>query len=217
MSRFIKKEWISLLAFLGFVFCTFYYGNKLPNEIPIHFNLEGEADGWGSKWIMLALFPVIGVLTYLLLFFVPKIDPKKKFESTYDKPLPQFRSLLMIMLFGIELIALKSAISEQLNPQWLTGLIVALVFVGFGNFMNSIKPNYFIGFRTPWTLENAEVWKLTHRLVSKIWVFGGIIYLVLMPGLTNLELMIGLGILLILGVILPVIYSYRLSKSLKNH
>lgn len=216
LIKFFKKEWISILVLLGFVLITKYYQNRLPDKIPIHYNLEGIADDWGSKWIILGLFPALTFLTYVIMFYITKIDPKKKFESTYDKPLPQIRSLIMIVFFGIELIVLEAALSNHINPEWLVGLIVAIVFVGIGNFMNSIKPNYFIGFRTPWTLENVEVWRATHRLVSKIWVTSGLIYLALIPLLDNFELIIGLVVLLILGVVWPSVYSYRLSKKLNT-
>ncbi len=41
--------------------------------------------------------------------------------------------------------------------------------------MHSIKPNYFAGMRTPWTLEDNDTWRATHRLAGKLWFAGGII------------------------------------------
>ena len=34
--------------------------------------------------------------------------------------------------------------------------------------MPSLKQNYFIGIKTPWTLENEMVWKKTHRITARI-------------------------------------------------
>jgi uncharacterized membrane protein len=48
-------------------------------------------------------------------------------------------------------------------------------FAVLGNYMHSIKPNYFVGFRTPWTLESEDNWRKTHQLVSKVWVPGGLL------------------------------------------
>ena len=42
-----------------------------------------------------------------------------------------------------------------------------------------LKQNYFIGIKTPWTLENEEVWKLTHLYAGKMWVIGGLLVVVL--------------------------------------
>ena len=38
----------------------------LPETVPIHFNLAGDADGWGSKYFLLVL-PLIGIITTVAL------------------------------------------------------------------------------------------------------------------------------------------------------
>ena len=43
----------------------------LPSEVPIHFNFAGEADGWGSKYVLL-LLPFVGIVTVLALEAVEK-------------------------------------------------------------------------------------------------------------------------------------------------
>ena len=48
---FLALGWWSALA---------SYPN-LPETIPVHFGLSGEADGWGSRW-MIFLMPVIAML-----------------------------------------------------------------------------------------------------------------------------------------------------------
>lgn len=92
------------------------------------------------------------------------------------------------------------------------GILIAIT----GNYMNSIKPNYFIGIRTPWTLENPDVWKKTHRFASKLWIIGGVLMTIsaFTPFLKD-SLFVIVGAVLILAVI-PFIYSYRLFNKLKN-
>jgi len=48
-----------------------YYYSQLPETIPIHFNLKGEADGFGSKDIIW-LLSFIGLGTYLLINYLNK-------------------------------------------------------------------------------------------------------------------------------------------------
>jgi uncharacterized membrane protein len=78
--------------------------------------------------------------------------------------------------------------------------------------MNSIKPNYFAGVRTPWTLEDPDTWRSTHRLASKLWFFGGIgltIAVLLLPNKAGMIVFLSIvGIL----VLIPVIYSYLYYK-----
>ena len=57
---------LEVLAFAGVLFLIAmpaYYYSRLPASIPHHFNLKGEADGWGSKNVLL-LTPLIGLLLY---------------------------------------------------------------------------------------------------------------------------------------------------------
>ena len=41
--------------------------------------------------------------------------------------------------------------------------------------MPTFKPNYFVGIRTPWTLENETNWRKTHRLGGKVFMIAGVI------------------------------------------
>ena len=51
-------------------------------------------------------------------------------------------------------------------------------FVVLGNYLGNLRPNYFVGIRTPWTLENPETWRATHRLGGRLMFFGALILLV---------------------------------------
>lgn len=42
---------------------------KLPDTVPIHFNIKGEADGWGSKYTLFILpFVTIGLYAFMTMF-----------------------------------------------------------------------------------------------------------------------------------------------------
>jgi uncharacterized membrane protein len=47
-----------------------------------------------------------------------------------------------------------------------------------GNYLPNLRPNYFVGIRTPWTLEDAETWRATHRLGGKLMFFGSLLLLI---------------------------------------
>ena len=82
--------------------------------------------------------------------------------------------------------------------------------------MYNVKPNYFVGIRLPWTLENEDNWRKTHHLGGKIWVIGGL--LIILTGILlspALMYKILLPILLIM-VLIPVIFSYRYYEKSKN-
>jgi uncharacterized membrane protein len=85
-----------------------------------------------------------------------------------------------------------------------------------GNYFKVIQPNYFIGIRTPWTLENNEVWKLTHVFAGKLWVIGGLI--MILGGLIfeNSSFSIVFTSLVIVLAIVPMAYSYIKFKEIEK-
>ncbi|WP_417443810.1 SdpI family protein [Joostella sp.] len=87
-------------------------------------------------------------------------------------------------------------------------MLIGVLYIIFGNYFKTIKANYFIGIRTPWTLENDNVWKKTHKLGGILWFIGGII--VVLSSLisdkpTNFRIFLGVTILI---TVIPIIYSY---------
>ena len=77
-----------------------------------------------------------------------------------------------------------------------------------GNMMYNIKPNFFIGIRTPWTLKNEEVWRRTHRFGSVAMFLAGLgafIFLLASPQ-SSFEYL--LPLVVVVGAIIPAIYSY---------
>ncbi len=87
-----------------------------------------------------------------------------------------------------------------------------------GNFFKTIRPNYFIGIKTPWTLENETVWKETHLLAGKLWFVGGLL-IILCSLIFNKSLgsTIFITITIIISVI-PIVFSYlRFNKLNKKN
>lgn len=72
------------------------------------------------------------------------------------------------------------------------------------NFLPTVKPNYTIGFRIPWTLNDPDNWYHTHRFGGKCMVIGGIIMILTSP-LQNMWILLAAAIV---PCLLPAIYSY---------
>jgi len=196
--------WLLPAAYLVFVY------SSLPQTVPVHYGLNGTVDRYGSKGEFLTTALVLlaaPALTYLLLKFLPKIDPKKKVkygEATFQK----LAFGLVIFLSGLNIAITYATVNRGFEIDKLILPLVGLLFVFIGNIMNSIKPNYFAGFRTPWALENEDNWRATHRLVSKMWFAGGILVTILALILPSAPATIVM--LSVVGVmtIVPYIYSY---------
>ncbi|HEY1045874.1 MAG TPA: SdpI family protein [Bacteroidia bacterium] len=216
MKKQIKE--IALLALSILPLAYFYYHyNALPEQMATHFNFQGEADDYTHKnnfiWVILG----INLGLYLLFLFLPKIDPRKRIEQMGEK---YFSLRLMMSFFFTILMCYTIYVSlpgNSFNSNVLLS-IIALLFAMFGNYFQTIRPNYFMGIRTPWTLESDDNWKITHRTAGRIWMIGGaalfVLSFVLSKGIYSLLFAVAIAIM----VLYPIIQSYwihRMSKQSK--
>jgi len=212
MNKYFKESILWILMLLPFVYLSTIW-TELPARIPTHFDLGGNPNGWSDKNGLIYLLASLGIGTYLVMLLIPRFDPRKKIQQMGEKYY-SLRVLMTIFMTLISVYILYSGNGNKINPNLLIGLIGAFYAV-FGNYLQTVKPNYFIGFRTPWTLENEQTWKRTHRLAGRMWMLGGLFIVITSFTLNN---NIALGIIFatitLIIVIVPVIYSYMEFKKI---
>jgi uncharacterized membrane protein len=117
------------------------------------------------------------------------------------------------MLF-VEVLTLNAAQTRaNLSPKPIFAAI-GVLFAVIGGVMGKVTRNFFAGIRTPWTLASEEVWNRTHRLGSKIFMAAGLVAVA--AALFDLGWWVPLGALLV-GPLVPVIYSYVIYRRLYPH
>jgi len=211
----LKKELpIIAIALLPFVYIA-YIWNQLPEKVPMHWNIKGEIDRYGDKIELLIIPFLLPILTYVIFLVVPIIDPKNKLNKMGNK-LQSMKVLLTTFMSILALFIIYSVKNQSLtNPNYIV-LLIGILYIILGNYFKTIKANYFIGIRTPWTLENETVWKETHKLGGKMWFAGGII--VVLSSLILDKQPNFIIFLVITGIItiIPIVYSYIKFKKEKN-
>ena len=215
MKSILSKDLpIIAVVVLPFIYLA-YIWNDLPEEVPLHWNIRGEVDKYGSKFELLLIPILLPLLVYLIFLVVPKIDPKNKIQKMGGK-YQSLKAILTIFMSGLALFIMYAAKNESVqNPNYIV-LIIGLLFVFLGNYFKTIKPNYFIGIKTPWTLENETVWKETHSLAGKMWFVGGLM-IVLSSLILSKEANFTLfTVITVIIALVPVIYSYIFFKQLEK-
>jgi uncharacterized membrane protein len=205
----LKKEIIFWVLIVLPVLYVLYVWNQLPAQVPIHFNIHGEPNGWTGKPGIFIL-PGVNLFIYLLLLFLPEIDPKKMSYEFFRSNLHKIRLLLTAFLSVITFLATNAAVTGHIGH--LVSALLLLLFTLLGNFMINLKPNWFIGIRTPWTLSSDTVWKKTHLVFGRIWFYGGavgFILVLLVPGKLANHLAFGF---IIVSAVAAFIYSFWLFK-----
>src|SRR5579883_2973973 len=178
MSRFLKNEWLQLIILaVPFVLIAIFW-NQIPDRVPIHWNYEGHADNFGSKAVGLFIVPLVNIGVAALLGGLGRIDPKYLNMNVPGVVLRPIRLIVTIFLSALFIVTTlpMAGIPINIGDSMQLGLPVLLFFIG--NYLQTIKPNYFIGVRTPWTLEDPENWRRTHQFAGRIWMAVSVVYII---------------------------------------
>lgn len=212
MEKFKKEIPFLAIALIPFVYLI-YIWNRLPEKVPMHWNGAGEIDRYGDKKeLVVTLFMLVGI-TYFVFLIIPSIDPKQKLQNMGNK-LNNLRMILTLLMSGLAVFILYSVQQKTSNPSFVLA-IIGLLFAFLGNYFKTIKPNYFIGIKTPWTLENEEVWKKTHLMGGKLWFVGGLLMALTFVLPNKIQFYTFMGIVAVITIV-PIVYSYLEFKKTKT-
>lgn len=184
---------------------------SLPDRVPMHFNGDGKPDGFGSKqthlYVMLGMW-VFNLAIFLLLRNVYRLDPK----STARLGRRTFDNLALAILLFLSVLHVAIVYATAAGGFVIDRLLFVMIgalFTYLGWIMRDIEPNYFVGIRTPWTLEDPDNWRATHRMGSKWFLWGGL-FVVVSSLLLPRPVIIFTSIATILLIaFVPIIFSYR--------
>ena len=204
----IKKNWkmllITSLAILLPVFAGVVLWNQLPEQIPAHWNIQGEIDGYSSKPFSVIGLPMILLAIHWFTICVTLADPKKQNHS--EKILHLVFWIVPALSVILSAVTYSTAMGKGVRMELFISVLLGLLFGAIGNYLPKCKQNYTIGLKLPWTLHSEENWNRTHRLAGWLWVIGGL--LIISAGFFNLMWLTLTAPLLM--ALIPTIYSYIL-------
>lgn len=181
---------------------------QLPNQIPIHFNVAGQANNFQSKALAVFGLPFFLLLVHLFVIFMIGRDPKNR--TMNEKMVKVIYWLIPIASLIVSYLIYSKALGSTTNPSVFVSVLLGFIFVIMGNYMPKLKVNHTVGIRLPWTLQSEDNWHKTHRLAGKLWVLGGLI-LLLDAGL-QFAVPYVMGIVILAIVPIPILYSYQISR-----
>ncbi len=179
--------------------------DRLPDVMPIHWAVNGEADAAASPWFIVFLIPLILLALLWLCVWITFRDSKNKRQN----PKAMKISLWIVpvtSLFSMGIIY-TCAFRNSLSLFRIVPLFLGCVFLIIGNYMPKITRNSYLGIKTKWTLYNEENWNATHRFCGRLWFLLGLITL---AGALLPEKLIPLVLLIpLLGIVLSsLLYPY---------
>lgn len=197
---------------------------QLPESVPMHINIAGEIDRWGTRWAipLLGLLPLLlfgGILLYKKRTAAnPQVGKNKKVEGIILAVVILFTTVITWTPMAV--FQMQQTQAQYLPMELIVGLPLGVMLMIMGNYMGVIKQNKFLGVRTKWTLSNEEVWRETHRKAAYWGVSAGIILVIscIISFLLKMQViaLVGLIVSIFLTAIVPLLYSRWLYKKLEH-
>jgi len=206
----LVRDWPVLLLLAADVVFGLAIWPRLPVRVPTHFGFDGTPNGWGPPWVDAILLPGMTIGIYLLMLLLPLLDPRRANYARFPTTLRVFRFSLTGLFVAIHVVLVRASFGAVVNSAYIQ-VAVALLFIVLGNSLGRVRFNYFFGVRTPWTLNNEEVWNATHRLTARLWVVCGVVLIpaAFLSGALGLAARIGL---IAIMVVVPVVYSFMVYR-----
>jgi uncharacterized membrane protein len=202
----VALAWVLSLAALPFA----------PGSVPTHWGIDGQPDQWAAPVPGLFIAPAIMGCIAVLVYYLPRIDPRRRNYAAFGSTYTLIQVGLIGFLFVLHLITLAAALGIRIDMNRVITPLVGALLVVLGNVMGKVRPNWFVGFRTPWTLHSPDVWTRTHRFGGRLMVVLGLAMCVAgvaLPAMVAFAVTFGGMILLVAAIF---VYSYRVWEQLEG-
>ena len=193
MNKYLKIMWIiTLLCVLG----TFAMLSIMPDSVPMHYDISGNVDRWGSKYENL-IFPGIIIVTNFVFHGAYFIYSKKTkdcegrlegAEAASNASVMSLIGFILSILFtiiqGCILYAaykgaLKNATVAQIDIMRVSIILIGIFTIVSGNYMTKVRMNSLLGFRTVWSMYNQNTWRKSNRFGGFSMVISGFLIVII--------------------------------------
>ncbi|MFK4316122.1 MULTISPECIES: SdpI family protein [unclassified Bacillus (in: firmicutes)] len=122
---------------------------------------------------------------------------------------------MLMLLCIIHLVIISTEFGYTVTFELIVGIATGIFIMILSNFMQRVEQNYIYGIRTPWTLKNKEVWRLTNRFSAKIFFITGLIIILFSILIPKFVILIMIGLVAIAALI-SVFSSYIYFRKIEN-
>jgi uncharacterized membrane protein len=180
-----RSSWVlSLLLTVASAGIAFWGVAQLPTDgtqIPVHFNLAGQPDrygSWAEATALMTVFPVSMLVTLALVgWVVPRIERRPEALTRSSRSLGTVIVATLAFLVGIQVTVVRAMTGPVEDILPIVTALVGVLYLVTGNVLGKIQPNSTFGIRTPWTLADDRVWLETHRFGGWTFVAAGAVLL----------------------------------------
>jgi uncharacterized membrane protein len=220
-----QLAWMAAVLFIEML-ATTWVVMRLPDRVPMHWNLAGEVDRYGSPWEFELFGPPMTLLVVGLVAGLPLIPTIGKALARSG---PMYGRIGLAIVTGIAVIHLtvvlpiaRAYLPQRDGPhgpvtadQIASPLLIAggILFMVLGNWMPKVRRNSVFGVRTTQTLASDAVWERTQRFSGRLFVLLGLTWVVLAVVCPLLVTVPACLVLTISYCAVSHIYAWRIARS----
>jgi len=173
MNWSLRRELPLLIVLAAMFALSVWAWERVPDEMPVHYNLQGEPDRWGGRFEGLLLLPLATIGIYALFLFLPVLDPGRANYPRFANTYLVIRAAVLLVMATIHAAMVAGALGREVPITTAMTLMAGSLFVVLGLAMGKLRPNWFVGVRTPWTLSSKLSWTRSHRLAGWLFLISG--------------------------------------------
>jgi uncharacterized membrane protein len=201
---------VIVASVVGMLAISAWAWGRVPDgaQIPIHWGIDGQANGYAPKWMGLLLTPALGTVLGAVFVAIPRFDPRREHLVASTRAWVAITGSVMVLLVVVHAVVVAAALGATFDTGRIVGVAVGGLFAVIGNFLGKTRSNWFMGIRTPWTLSSERSWTQTHRLGGRLFMAVGLLAIVL--GLLTSAEVVFFALLpgIAVAAIVPIVYSY---------
>lgn len=184
----------------------------VPERFPMHFNLHGQVDHYGTRAdapVPLLLLPVMAIALYLLMLFLPRIDPGRLNYERFATAYWIIRLVVLVHFAILHSTVLLITLGYKVDIGRIALVSMGAMFLVLGSILGKVRPNWFVGVRTPWTLSSKTSWSHSQRAGGWMFIVVGLLTFpsAFLPSPWNVFVVLTATIV---GTLALVAYSYLL-------
>ena len=220
---------ILLATLVGSLICLSY----MPDIVPVHFDIHGVADRWGSKYENL-LMPGCMAAMIALWFGVDSGFRKTIKQSTDEKAIAEAKANIKVLNVTFTAVSVMFAflnfsilymcasqidgfVGQEIDIMKIVTILLGASFILLGNVMPKARNNATVGFRLPWTRFNDVTWQKCNRVAGIAMVVGGALSIIaglVFDGMLAITAMLFITFLTITAI---TIYAYEVYRKEKGN
>lgn len=147
----------------------------LPDQVASHWGVDGQVNGYTGKFWGVFLLPAVMAGVAGLFYVLPRIDPTHRNTNELRRQMGGIGVVIVLFMLVLHALLLGWNLGYQVSFNVVLPVLLGGLFFYVGKVCREAKRNWFLGVRTPWTLQSDEIWDATNRRAGKLFQACGIV------------------------------------------